>query len=362
VKADFSIVERPDFSALLDHVRWISAFFVVVGHARNNLFVGYDRVREGGPLESLFYLVTNLQNEAVVCFFVISGLLVGGKLLAYGERSDIPVRRYVIDRLARLYVVLIPALALTGGVAALGACERQGPGEWLAALFYLQHLLTPVLACNKPIWSLGNEFWYYVLGLLGLLAWKGGRAAAALAVLVVAGLAAFDTWNSQNVLLSLPFWLSGTAVLWLRRPLLGRGPALIVLGAALALSRSHILDEWFWLRDAFIALGLVLFLLAAAHRPGRGRSPTGAAWGKRLAGFSFTLYLTHWPILQLFIASIGIVIPGRYPFDPAWSASYVLWGAAVLLSVAGAALLARVTEARTGRVRAFLSAHLPGRG
>jgi peptidoglycan/LPS O-acetylase OafA/YrhL len=351
------IIEKPGFSATLDHVRWLSAFVVLCGHARNSLFLPYAAAPDLGVAGQAFYLLTNLQNEAVVCFFVISGLLIGGKLLDYAGRRDFPTRRYMIDRVTRLYVVLLPALALSGGVAVLGICESEGAAEWLGVVFQLQHILVPTMACNKPIWSLANEFWYYTLGLAAALSWRGSRIALAALVAVLALLLAADPWTPQNVLLGLPFWCLGAGVYWVRRPLLGPRLSFVLFVLTLLISRSHVLEGVFWLRDALIALSLTVFLSAVSQESASGAIRLGG-WGHRLASFSFTLYLTHWPLLMLYTHAVKLSSYHSYPLNPKLLQSYAVWAGAVLSCIAFAALMARFTEARTGAVRAFLEAKL----
>lgn len=352
-----SITDKPALSALLDHVRWLSALVVLIGHTRNALFLPYAAVQDPGPAIGLFYGLTNLQNEAVICFFVISGLLIGGKLLDYLRRPVFPIRRYVIDRLSRLYVVLVPALALSFCVAFLGGCDSPTVLEWAGAVLHLQHILTETPACNSPIWSLANEFWYYALGLAAALAWRGSRLALGAMVAVVATLMVADPWDGHNVLLYLPIWALGLAVPHLprlRRPGLGRWLALALFAVAILASRSRRLDEVFWLRDVFIALGLVLVLAAAPHGPLEGAAARLAGWGHRLAGFSFTLYLTHWPLLQLYTRWVVTSGYETYPLDPQRVPPYALWAGVVVLCLGFAALMARLTEANTARVRAVV--------
>jgi peptidoglycan/LPS O-acetylase OafA/YrhL len=44
-------------------------------------------------------------------------------------------------------------------------------------LFFLQTIAVPSLGSNGPLWSLSNEFWYYIMFPLGLLALWPGRTA-----------------------------------------------------------------------------------------------------------------------------------------------------------------------------------------
>jgi peptidoglycan/LPS O-acetylase OafA/YrhL len=93
---------------------------------------------------------------------------------------------YGIARLSRLWTVLLPALLLTLALDTLGAQLSptaylggfgapfmSGPqpdaaaahGWWVLVgnLFFVQTVSVPVYGTNGPLWSLSNEFWYYVL-------------------------------------------------------------------------------------------------------------------------------------------------------------------------------------------------------
>jgi peptidoglycan/LPS O-acetylase OafA/YrhL len=72
-------------------------------------------------LTMAFYLLTGLQHEAVVMFFVFSGFLVGGGALSAFQSGRFSFRNYVINRACRISVVFLPALLLTALVNWLGA-------------------------------------------------------------------------------------------------------------------------------------------------------------------------------------------------------------------------------------------------
>ena len=102
-------------SDFLNFSRWVAAGLVVVEHARNLLFVDYASVVSPTVLQNFFYFMTGFGHEAVVVFFVISGFLVGGKALADWQDKRFCWRRYLVNRISRLYAVLLAALIL-------GAC------------------------------------------------------------------------------------------------------------------------------------------------------------------------------------------------------------------------------------------------
>lgn len=331
-------------SGALDHLRWISALAVLVGHAREMLFVPHVPVGSLPAWAKALYFLTNFQKEAVIVFFVLSGVLIGGKLMEYAAQPVFPLARYAVERLTRLYVVLLPALALSMLPLASGACTGSA-GAWLAALVFLQDVAIPAPSCNEPLWSLANEFWYYVLGALVVLAprrplaWVGALA-------VVAGLLALDNAvDGRNVVLYAPLWGMGMLALSSGVPRLKLGPAVMVLLVALLLSRLHLLDPVFWLRDALIAAAMVLLLNALSARPSSPAAPGFGRWGRGLAGFSYSLYLTHWPVLLI----IRQALPG--PLDPTQPHSYAVALAASAFAFALAFVFALGTERQTARVR-----------
>src|SRR5206468_11759198 len=101
-------------------------------------------------------------------------------------------RSYLLARLTRLYIVLLPALLLGGaldqtgmhlagtdtvysghsGMHALNVDVRatSGPTTLLANGLFLQTIAlpgmhgqqVPAFGSNGPLWSLSNEFWYYM--------------------------------------------------------------------------------------------------------------------------------------------------------------------------------------------------------
>jgi peptidoglycan/LPS O-acetylase OafA/YrhL len=361
--------DNPRLSAALDHVRWISAFAVLFGHIRVDFFASFSTLSDPGPLLALFYAATTLPAEAVVCFFVISGTLVGGRCLAVLHDDPRPYRRYAIDRLSRLYVVLIPAVALTLAWDALRASMYGGPAiiapvsTIVGNLFFLQGIAAPWLPGNTPLWSLANELWYYLLFPLLLIAVRAGgrrrKVVASLACLGIAAfLVAFDRFDRMHVVAYFAVWASGLLVLVpAARPQARWLPAL-ALAASLAISSTHLLDDWFVLRDSLIALSLVALLRAEASRHSRHAftrvRDASNRIGRSLAGFSFSLYVVHWPLiktLSLWCHAEGIL---SLPLDPRSPASYGVFALIALGCIGLAWVFHLAFERRTASVRRWL--------
>jgi len=99
-------------SDFLNLCRWFAAVLVVIEHARSLLFVDYGSLTKPTVFHKAFYFLTGFGHEAVVIFFVISGFLVGGKAWSLWQQQRFDWRRYLADRVSRLYSVLIVALLL----------------------------------------------------------------------------------------------------------------------------------------------------------------------------------------------------------------------------------------------------------
>ena len=132
----------------------------------------------------MFYSLTGYGHEAVIVFFVLSGYLVGGKVVEQVIDARFDLLKYVIARVSRLYIVYVPAILLTSLIAFLvGSMDLDswyinsasiGHLGMLASsdvsistliknLLMLQDLFASVYGQNIPLWSLSYEFWFYVI-------------------------------------------------------------------------------------------------------------------------------------------------------------------------------------------------------
>lgn len=356
----------------LDWVRALAAIAVLVGHVYGYLFVFI-------PPQYLFARLLTfpfaLGHQGVLVFFVLSGFLVGGSVSRAVRANRWSWPDYLNRRLTRLYVVLVPALLLGGAWDTAGlrwlAANGQYAGElavgtlraqlaWPVAagnLAFLQRILVPPFGTNAPLWSLSNEFWYYLLFPCALLVVarttpRAARVAYSAAVLAIAAL----LYKEKLEYMSL--WLFGWGV-WLAPPpktARWTGPLALAATALLftaalwtTVAQPHANQH---LADGLTALSFCPLLYCLAHRP-----PVGHPLGTRLAGLAYTLYATHFPPLLFLSAWIVSRSGARWPVDPAHVA---LGAAAAAALLAYAALVARFTEARTDRVRAWISARLTG--
>jgi peptidoglycan/LPS O-acetylase OafA/YrhL len=365
-------------SVLLDALRGVAALLVCVGHWRYFLFVDYPQIVEHRGWFYLPYLMCTMGHQAVIVFFVLSGYLVGGHVLRALDTSRWSWRSYLVHRGTRLWIVLLPALVL-GGLLDFAAIRLNlAPAlyeglvrnhitfdvhatlTWKALLgncLFLQTITTPAFGSNGALWSLANEFWYYLMFPLGLLAVRGHGSVLKRVVMglvcmgmlygVGRGIALlFPVWLLGALLAILPSWRTAAWMRWL---------ALAVYCPFFAaVSRGGITGRF----PPDYALGLatlgLLYVLLGAHEPATGR------WYERpsrtMAGFSYTLYLVHTPMLMLLTA----LLVGDSRWWP--NVRHTTIGLGVLAFVVGYAyLVARMTEFRTDEVRNWLLRRLPER-
>jgi peptidoglycan/LPS O-acetylase OafA/YrhL len=350
----------------LDWIRALAAIAVLIDHVYAFLFAFVPPQTVGARILTFPF---SLGHEAVLVFFVLSGFLVAGSVsrAIAGGRWSWP--RYILRRGTRLYVVLAPALLL-------GALWDHAGLHWLtvagryanemtvdslrahlawpvavANLAFLQKIIAPTFGTNGPLWSLSNEFWYYLIFPCALLAIARvtplARAVYAVATLAIAALL------YKEKLEYIAIWLLGWAVFlapsprsrtWTATPALAATIALFLAAMWVAVRQN---PDNIHLADGISALCFCPFLYVVVHRP-----PTPYPVGTRLAGFAYTLYATHFPPL-LFVGAWVVRQHGsRWPVDP----PHIAAGTAVAaLLFAYAAVVAQFTEARTDAVRAWIS-------
>ncbi|MEM1196813.1 MAG: acyltransferase [Pseudomonadota bacterium] len=305
------------FSLYLDGLRFCAALIVLMSH------LAYPRFTEG---RWIWIRELNLGSDAVVVFFVLSGLVISHSV----ERKAGQPGQYAFDRLSRLVSVALPALLVGFALDRIGAA--LAPGLYSGWQYNPLPLWETVvrgltfsnewtgfetrLGTNGPYWSLSYEAAYYAL--FGVAVYTRGvkRWALLAAGAIVVGL---------NVLLLMPCWLFGvvlqkyisqgrlpsrkTAYALALAPVAFYAAALAV-DLPTAISQLYPALEWrLRFSDEFV-WNTLLALLVMAHLTGiaalckerSGRFERPVRW---LAGGSFSLYLVHYPALQFF-AALGI--------------------------------------------------------
>lgn len=368
-------------SVKLDQCRWMAAMFVVAAHVRNLLFVDYPDLHNKGLALKAFYFLTGFGHEAVIVFFVISGMLVGGAALREFREKRFSTRDFFIRRFSRIYIVLIPALLIGYGLDNAGLLyfndsQLYTHSEWynfkdafaphmswnvlFGNALMLHEFVVPALGSNGPLWSLAYEWWYYCLFCfaIGLAGGAGGRFAkvlhATLALVLFVILPA-------ELLIWFLIWLLGVviAIAPRHRIRMNRFVGLTLFFVALAFARvGHAnfsgglgID---FTRDMTVALGFCALLMSLPREPASSGMAHAGHIHHTLAAFSYTTYVFHFPFMIFTAAVLNSVFGIPIFRQPSlWGMVYyfVMLGLIFLYTYA----MSRLTEAHTGKLRRFLT-------
>ncbi|WP_129779400.1 acyltransferase family protein [Peristeroidobacter soli] len=383
--------ERGALSPSLDAIRWIAALTVMVAHLDARLIKPETVFSMQAPADHLSLLghygwifFVGFAHKAVMVFFVMSGWLVGGKVLKQVlEHGELDLGRYYLDRLSRLWIVLLPALALTYLLDDMGSAMAAGqeiyvsfePNRTPAALacnaFFLQMVRCHELGSNVALWSLANEFWYYVLWplLLAPLAkrWSPGRRWTLFSLgCALAALLAFQRYGDYQVLPYFAIWAVGAAARLLSAPLV-KSPlhALVVLAAVLFAARIGdgtqlvSITGWFLVTDLCVALSLANLLVSLAHWNGAVPRVLELPMNRFLADRSYSLYAVHVPIIMIVCALLQSRFGLGWQMSRFESTTWLLLPCIAIFTWLCTALFAQVTEMRTAAIKRWLTSIIP---
>jgi peptidoglycan/LPS O-acetylase OafA/YrhL len=336
----------PGGSILLDILRFGAACTVLLSHfGHPGISVGFPNLTAAGHL-------------AVAAFFVLSGFVIRYVTLT----REASAREYLIDRISRVYSVVVPALAMTllCELAAWKMNPRyyalvRQPFQWHDVPFQIGinlvfqaedwgYATSPL--SNSPFWSLSFECLYYAVYGLIFYRVRGGELLCFLLFLIsgpsialmfpvwLLGCLAFDAYQklsksrtgvavSSGVFASMVCFLLAARVrirgllvatddahrgAWLQHVLLHapHHELLYADGQIPWLTRAS--ASFFVVGFAtavFVTWALVLLDTLRAKIPA-----PAARWIRLVANSTFTLYLLHMPVLIVLVCVLGRPIQG----------------------------------------------------
>jgi peptidoglycan/LPS O-acetylase OafA/YrhL len=354
----------------MDAMRCVLAVTVAFAHAWYLLIADYPG--QTSTIASAGYFLAGFAHASVILFFVLSGYWitksVDGRMTAGWAWSS-----YLIDRLARLLVVLMPALAFGGALDAIGLYALQSSTHvgatdtyilandvaetlrWqtlLGNVLFLQSIVVAPFGTNGPLWSLAYEFWFYIWFPALWISWRKRRLSLLVPTLLL-------IWIKPHLLIGFACWLCGAALF---RATSQAGdeslPPLrrlwLVVAGALFLS-TLLYARLVGLGSAELplafAFAVLLYAMLRADLPAPRWLKPFASYG---AQASFSLYVLHFPIIAF--AAALLLEDHRLPATGANIALvFAVLGSAIFLS----AIFARNTERHTARVRSFFSLERP---
>ena len=317
----------------LDGLRGLAAFYVMVGHARWLLWEGYSGGFQKHPgsystvNKALMYFFSLFRygHEAVLFFFVLSGFVIHLRyarcIAEQGMAAKFDWAAFVWRRARRLYPPLLAAMGLAlildsiGKAIGFAIYSQNTPYPvintsvvshldgvtLLGNLAFLMNTYVPAFGCNGPLWSLKFEWWFYMVY---PLFWCLSRKSIGLATALMAALFAASFSSSGWPLRLLHDVFSMMLAWW--------------FGALLAdVYAGRFKWRWHWVAfGAGLAGLLALHYAGPLHDLGMGLIFSAVLAGgfllqernvrllwleklKPLGDMSYTLYVTHFPILVL---------------------------------------------------------------
>ncbi|MCC5619360.1 acyltransferase [Nostoc sp. CHAB 5836] len=352
-------------SEWLDLTRWLAAFIVLYAHTTNRFLIPVADVPQSERTIGTYVMgfMSGFSHQAVMVFFVLSGYLVGGALISEVRRTAaIDVTNYLIKRFARLWTVLLPAFVLSFVCFALSIwvydafgtgfftpeIARSGSLSTLSCnIAFLQTVSCGQFAGNGPLWSLFNEFWYYVVFVVFMLGFiqKNTILRIALWVTAAATLLLLSSYQFDGSKLAPYFliWIMGAGATMLPRPLI-RSTILSAIILILILIAMRLSIRRYWWDAHPLGAFIVDFAVSACFcnliislKFAKLVRPPLRHWNTLLAGFSFSLYCIHVPILNVIAAaraqSVGLQAIAINPGSMReWL--YIMWpmGGAILIA------------------------------
>lgn len=244
-------------------------------------------------------LIADIGNSGVDLFFMLSGYLIYGALLARAQAF----RPFMARRIARIYPTFAVVFALYLALSLLLPAQSKLPAAgWACVLYLAQNFLLlpglfPITPLIKVAWSLSYEMFFYLL--LPLVVGFGRLRARAPCVRVAlfagAALALLAWCNALGGPARMVMFIGGMllveALRWPRMPVPNSAVALLALVAGLLAMLAH---PGFALSAASLCVTFGIVCLACFRHPaarlGRALTWTPLRW---LGNMSYSFYLLH---------------------------------------------------------------------
>lgn len=297
----------------LDLVRFLSALLVVIAHCRANFFAIFSQLEPSSQTvtSKVFYLSTSFSDDAVFVFFILSGFLVGGGVLnSIFHREQINWRRFAISRFVRILIPLFASLLLCVLVYYL---EGKTPSyvNIIGNALSLQGAFVPDE--GGVLWTMPYIVWSYVFLLSLILIDNEYRQNK------IIGVAIFGITISLFLLFPHPKCFLCVALgafsYFIRRIKFPKWVLILSLFVIVVAALIAKFAKPSMSRDvslfSFVNLDVLNFVEAffiaiiLSHivklNPKRGISVKLDKIGSKLSVFSYSLYLSHYPLIKIMI-------------------------------------------------------------
>lgn len=396
IKDSFKHVE------LLDHIRGIAIIAVMVLHTIGNVF-GYDTLPWNGWLRDFsgsgwfvsFFPITFVGQAGVPIFFVVSGFCIHMSFQKQGSRwSD-----FFIRRIFRIYPAYFVALVFS--IAVILCQKPMSLDNSFFRLQFFTHLLlvhnfnsSTLYGFAGAFWSLAVEMQLYLiypllLWLVAKLAWR--RTLMLLAgceILIHAAQGLSETFGLMDTVIGRIVWLFSHSPFgfWFSWAIGARIADALLKNQSFPFINGRTSS---WLGLAFICylikplttFQFLMFAMAAATMTSRllskNRLPTSPSeirlvWLKQIGLWSYSIYLLHQPLLQIYSTFVYSIVPIEYrPTPIAFLMIIATWSVIIPISLfwykifevpgitLGKNIIQKLDLFRASKTKPTLSVHSP---
>ena len=295
-------------SILLDIMRLSAALIVLFVHSKAMWFPNQQHDPKTPH---------DISHTAVVLFFVLSGFVIAFTTI----NKNRGFLQYMEARLGRLYSIVLPGLLITALCEYLVA--KFDPllyttifkdHVWLRYLIsgmFLNEIwfFSSVIPMNGPLWSLGYEFWYYII--FGCWFFKDKGIKSWFLLIIVIGIA------GPKIMIMMPVWIAGFLAYKVPKPifklelsllLLFGITVLIILTFGFCPPYPFIIGShpFFWagqfVTDYLMGILFALFfwLLPVKNYISLTVNTEIINFFRKVADLTFPIYVFHWPLLILY--------------------------------------------------------------
>ena len=301
-------------------LRGLAALGVVIFHVRIFLWTGWHSIRNNPDQFSIFdrlvswlSLPAPILGEGVLLFFVISGFCV--HYPQAGLNTSMNLRKYIIRRFFRIYPPFVVTVAISLLAVQYFPWTSPEAEPWVANLFLVHNYLPAInsqISSNMSLWSIPTEVEFYLAYPFLLILWRKWGPLQALTLFGTISLVSVGLYfqGLRGIVFSAftfyILWWSGAYLAELhaadrlpkpRAVTVLLGIALLATGTiALQQGEKLVMVQRFLFGGFFILL--VWWFLVKEPFP----QSKDSRWAKALVylgNISFSLYLIHYPLLQV---------------------------------------------------------------
>lgn len=274
--------------------------------------------------EAFIYIIFAAQSSVMV-FFSMSGFLIGKSIQSNSHKNgSFMLSVYAESRFKRIYPPLILSIALivvlnyvspyvfeatnsllsSSGKSTMAGKFDYTPAQILSALTFTNGISAPIIQFNQPLWSLPLEVWYYAIA--GLLFTR--KALTIIVAFII--FACISSFKFEFFVYS-SVWFSGLFASYLPSAkgrykivaylvLLALACVSLKLGFLFA-GKDVILTYYNAAFGLFFTAFIYVFLVTHNKR---------VSILNNTSGYSYTLYITHYPILYFFLGMFELKVKG----------------------------------------------------